>query len=231
MKWRDSLASDIGWHREISNLAEKKRAAKKLAQRLNDGDIVGVGSGSTSYLTLLALAKRRDDENLSFSAIAASKEMEMICAALSVPLTTLLAQRPDWSFDGADEVDKDNNVIKGRGGALLREKLLIEASPEVYIVIDPSKRVKRLGQNFPVPVEVHPEAIQLVETSLSKVKGIASVALRQVDGKDGPLITEGGNFLLDVTFSSIAPGMEKTLKAITGVVETGLFMGYTFKII
>ena len=231
MKWQNKLQNDIAWHGEISNLPLKQAAAQKLALRLKKGDIVGVGSGSTSYLTLLALAKRRDEEKLDFRAITCSIELELVCAALSIPVISLLTARPDWSFDGADEVDADNNLIKGRGGAMLREKMLIKASPEAYIVIDNSKRVKRLGQNFPVPVEVHREALQLVRSSLKDFKDVTSVVLRQAEAKDGPVITENGNLILDVRFSKISPDMEQKLKSITGVVETGLFIGYPVKIV
>lgn len=226
VNWKNPLSQNTGWDRLISNRVAKEKVAKKLALRLRNGDVVGVGSGSTSYLTLLELAKRRDKEGLSFKAITTSIEMEITCTALHIPVTMLGVERPDWSFDGADEVDSNNNLIKGRGGALLREKLLIKASPEVYIVTDSSKLVKRLGQNFAVPVEVHPEALQLVDSSLRLIKSVTSITLRQGDGKDGPVITEGGNLLLDVKFSNIPDGMEQKLKSIVGVVETGLFMNY-----
>jgi len=231
MKWTNPLSKDSGWHRKITNRAQKEAAAKKLASRLKDGDIVGIGSGSTSYLCLIELVKRRDKEGLNFKAITTSLEMELVCAALSVPVTQLSVERPDWSFDGADEVDSNNNLIKGRGGAMLREKLLLKASPEAYIVIDPTKYVKRLGQNFAVPVEVFPEAVQLVEVELSKVKEVKHVVLRQAVVKDGPLVTEYGNLILDVTFSKIPNGTEQNLKQIVGVVESGLFMGYPVTII
>jgi len=231
MKWTNPISKDIDWHREIINRTEKEAVAKKAAKRLKDGDVVGVGSGSTSYLALLALVERRDKEKLSFTAIVASVEMELICAALCVPVAQLHLLRPDWSFDGADEVDAKNNIIKGRGGAMLREKLVLKASPERYILIDHSKKVKRLGQNFAVPVEVYPEAVHLVESALNEIKEVTSVSLRQAVVKDGPLITEYGNLVLDVKFSKIALGMEQKLKAIVGVVETGLFMDYKVTII
>lgn len=214
------------WGRPISNRQAKERAAAKVAKRLQGGDIVGVGSGSSSFLTLVALAKRRDQDGLAFTAIPTSIEMELFCTELLVPTTQLRTAQPAWSFDGADEVDPAGNLIKGRGGAMLREKLLMARSPEVYIVIDPSKRVKRLGQNFPVPVEIHPEALTLVTTALTKFKTVVSIELRQAQGKDGPVITESGNLILDVHFDHIPASTEGKLKQLVGVVETGLFMGY-----
>jgi ribose 5-phosphate isomerase A len=231
MQWKNDSGTDQVWQREIKNREQKEKVAQKLALRLKDGDVVGAGSGSTSYLTLLALAARRDNENLSFRVIPTSIETELTCSKLNIPTTELKVERPDWSFDGADEVDAQNNIIKGRGGALLREKLVIAASPEVYIVVDKSKHVERLGQNFPVPVEVHPEAVQLVGEALKNVEGVSEVVLRQAVVKDGPVITESGNLIFDVHFSNIAAGTEQRLKSIVGVVESGLFMGYPVTVI
>jgi len=224
-------AADEIWGREISNPKQKKQAAEQLARRLKNGDVVGVGSGSTSFMTIKELAARRNKEGLNFWAIPSSIEMELICSALSVPSTTLLARSPDWSFDGADEVDDNGSLIKGRGGAMLREKMLMKACPEVYIVVNSSKMVKRLGQKFPIPVEIHPEALQIVTEALNKLRGVTKIVTRQAVAKDGPVITEKGNLILDVSFSKIDDDMETKLKSIVGVVETGLFIGYRPKII
>ncbi len=225
-KWDDDQDADKIWGRDISNRAQKEQLATKVAKRLKKGDVVGVGSGSTSFLVLRALASRRDQEELDFRAITTSIEMELICAALGITTTTLQAEVPDWSFDGADEVDDEENLIKGRGGALLREKLVIKACTESYIVIDPSKRVSRLGSKFPVPIETIPDAIHIVYQELSKMSVVESMVLRQAVAKDGPVITENGNVIFDVKFSKIDKDMESKLKAIVGVVETGLFIGY-----
>ena len=231
MKWPNKPAADLAWGREISNRAAKELAALRLAKRLKDGDTVGVGSGSTSFLTLIALARRREEDKLAFQAIPTSIEMELACAALGISTTTLKAARPDWCFDGADEVDPKGNMIKGRGGAMLREKLVMSAAERIYIVIDSTKQVSRLGQKFPVPVEVHPEAIQLIETSLGKLPDVKTISLRQAVAKDGPVITEHGNVIFDVKFSKIDVKLEKTLKALPGVVESGLFIGFAPHII
>ncbi|HUD10195.1 MAG TPA: ribose 5-phosphate isomerase A [Candidatus Saccharimonadales bacterium] len=231
MKWTNTLANDPVWGREITHQHQKEQVALKLAQRLKNGDVVGVGSGSTSFLTLRALAQRRDKEGIEFRAIPTSIEMELACSALSVPTTLLRVERPDWSFDGADEIDSNKRMIKGRGGALLREKLMMQASKKVYIVIDESKHVTRLGQNFPVPIEIQPEAIHIVETSLKQFDTITKVVLRRAVAKDGPVITENANLILDVTFSQIDNEMEHKLKSIVGVVETGLFIGYPITLV
>lgn len=212
--------------RNIKNIAEKQQLARSLASRLKNNDIVGVGSGSTSYLALLALAERCKVDNIGFTAITTSIEMDLVCASLSIPTTGIGQAVPTWSFDGADEIDPNGNMLKGRGGALLREKLLMKTSPEVHIVADGSKFVDRLGKIFPVPVEINKEAVQLVWSQLSEIPGVIDLSLRLATGKDGPVITESGNLLLDVRFDEITPDLEAGLKNMTGVVETGIFWGY-----
>lgn len=209
----------------VENESAKREAASKMAARLRPDEVVGVGSGSTSRLTLEALAARSAVEGFSWTAIATSYEVELACAEAGVPIVSLATRRPDWSFDGADEVDPTANLIKGRGGALLREKLVMAASPERYVVVDPSKLVARLGERHPVPVEVVPEAVRLVIDELGR-RGWRDVALRAGGGKDGPVITERGNYLLDVTVRDVPADAEAWLKSLPGVVESGLFVGY-----
>jgi ribose 5-phosphate isomerase A len=214
----------------VANEEAKRAAAARMAERLRPGDVVGVGSGSTSRLNLDALAARSRTEGIAWTAVTTSLEMELACGRASVPTASLALARPDWSFDGADEVDPAANLIKGRGGALLREKLVMAASPECYVVVDPSKLVDRLGTRFPVPIEVIPEAVRLVGDALA-ARGVASVSLRHGSGKDGPVITERGNYLLDAHLGEIAERTEAELKAIPGVVESGLFIGYAPQVV
>lgn len=230
MKWSNKIASTIEWAGEISNREQKEKAAKYIANRTKDGDVIGVGSGSTSFLTVQAIGERVKNEGLSITAIPTSYEVSMTCAVFGIPTTTLLQKRPDWGFDGADEVDNDNNLIKGRGGAMFAEKLLISSSSETYILVDESKFVSFLGEKFPVPIEVNPRAVNLVEMRLVDFKA-KEVKLRPAKGKDGPIITEAGNVILDVRFEKIESSFEKELKAIPGVIETGLFIGYNVKIV
>ena len=132
---------------------------RKLPGLAKDGDVIGAGSGSTVYLTLFALAQRVKQESLHIEIIPASAEISMACIQLGLPQTTLWNKRPDWTFDGADEVDPHNNLIKGRGGAMFKEKLLIKSSGKTYIIIDESKLVSKLGSKYPIPVEVFPHAL------------------------------------------------------------------------
>ncbi|MGH9045323.1 MAG: ribose 5-phosphate isomerase A [Acidimicrobiales bacterium] len=218
------------WPLNVPNEEEKRAVAAKMAGRLRAGDVVGVGSGTTSLLTLEALVSRARREQIDWTAITTSREIELTCARLSVPTSSLASLRPDWSFDGADEVDDQVNLIKGRGGALLAEKLVMAASLERYVVIDRSKLVEHLGQRFAVPIEVLPEAVSFVRQCLQELD-CTEVSLRLAQGKDGPLITEHGNLLLDVRLRSITDQSERDLKSIPGVVDTGLFIGYSPEVV
>lgn len=225
MNWEENVKQKSLWNGEISHLEEKERIANKLANRVKDGDVIGVGSGSTSFLATKAIAKRMKEENLRITAIPTSYEIKMLCENLGIPTTTLMVQKPDWAYDGADEVTSENWLIKGRGGAMYKEKLNIAASPLTYILVDNSKMVEHICDKFPIPIEVNPEAINLVRQALYEM-GAESVTLRLAKGKDGPVVTEDGNVILDTVIRNVDETYEKKLKSIVGVVETGLFIGY-----
>ncbi len=226
MHWNAAESDHPEWPTTIENYEAKSKVAAQAARRLHDGDVVGVGSGSTSLLAVHALVGEARREKLRFSAITTSLEMAITCAELSVPTTSLLQARPDWSFDGADEVDLELNMIKGRGGAMLREKVLLASSPERYILIDESKRVTQLGEKAPVPVEVIPEALQLVQAHLLEKFDVREVELRMAVAKDGPVITEHGNVILEVRFAEITSELDIRLNCVPGVVGSGLFFGF-----
>jgi ribose 5-phosphate isomerase A len=226
MEWN---ASEIGHPTtpgDIANYDAKVKVAHQMAARLGDGDVVGVGSGSTSMLALNALVDQAHTNGWTFSAITTSLEIEIACAELGVKTSSLLRERPDWSFDGADEVDDKLNMIKGRGGAMLREKLIIASSPERYILIDASKRVEKLGQRFPIPLELVPESLQLVRSELLERFDVHEIELRMAVGKDGPVITENRNLILDVRFADVTPDLDPQLNSLPGIVGTGLFIGF-----
>lgn len=230
MKWDNQLIDHLQWSSTIINREGKEIVARKIAAMAKDGDVIGAGSGSTVYLTLFALAERILRESLSIEVIPASKEISMTCIQLGIPQTTLWAKRPDWTFDGADEVDPDRSLIKGRGGAMFKEKLLMKSSGKSFIIVDNSKLVKQLGNRFPIPVEVFPEALNLVESEMRRL-GASEIVLRLASGKDGPVLTENGNFIFDTHFNYIDPSLEQNLKAITGVIESGLFIGYDVEVV
>lgn len=230
MKWNNNIINSLGWGKNISRREEKECVARRIAAIVKDGEVLGIGSGSTSYLALLAIAERVRNEKLHIKAIPTSLEITMACTRLGIPVCNLEGHRPDWTFDGADEIDPSLSLIKGRGGAMFREKLLINASPRTYIIADSSKMVTRLGMNFPVPVEVFPQALTYVGQALRELSPKA-INLRMAEGKDGPVITENGNLIVDVWFDHIPPDTEVAIKSITGVIESGLFIGYAVEIV
>lgn len=225
MDWNKNTVQEIAWNGEISNYEEKLRIAKKIAKRVKDGDVIGIGSGSTSFVATTEIAKRMKEENLNIIGIPTSYEINMLCNQLGIPTTNLMSKKPDWSFDGADEVNDKNWLVKGRGGAMYREKLNIVSSEVSYILVDNSKFVDNICDKFPIPVETVPDAINYVREELFKM-GAEDIVLRLAKGKDGPVITEHGNVILDVTFRNVDETLERRLKAVVGVVETGLFIGY-----
>lgn len=221
------------WAGEISHRQEKEAVAARVAERAASGDVIGAGSGSTSYLAILALGERVARESLELTAVPTSLEVAQVCVAVGIPTAGLAEVRPDWGFDGADEVHEQGGVIrliKGRGGAMFREKLVIASQAKTLILTDRSKRVERLGERFPVPVETHPDALHLVEEGLRRL-GATRVELRAAGGKDGPVITENRNLILDARFDDIPDRLEADLAALPGVIETGLFVGYPVEVV
>ena len=230
MYWSNTLSKKQNWAGDISHYEEKLAVAKVMAAKVNDGDVIGAGSGSTAFVTLQEIARRVKEEGLDCKVIPTSREIEMAALSMGVTTTSLLNERPDWCYDGADEVDPDGNLIKGRGGAMYREKLVMSASEKAYILVDSSKFVEKLGEKFAIPVEVDQEALHGAETSLQSM-GAIDVNLRPAKGKDGPVITESGFMILDVRFKEVHDTLEKEIKSITGVIENGLFWGFKPEII
>ena len=228
MTWE--TAGRFDWSGPISNREAKEEAGRRIAEQVRDGEVIGVGSGSTSYLALRAIADRVHRENLCVATVCTSHEMTLACAAAGLPVTTLLQGRPDWCFDGADEVDPDYSLIKGRGGAMFLEKLVMRAAGRSYILVDKSKLVKRLGEKFAVPVEFLPDALHVVEAGLLDL-GATEINMRLAVKKDGPVITQSGNFIFDVKFAEIGKTMERDIKSITGVIESGLFIGHAINLV
>lgn len=230
MNWNDNVIQKLEWNGEISNLEEKQKIAEKIASIAKNGDVIGVGSGSTSFLAIQAIAKRVKEENMKIKAIPTSKEIAMVCNYLNIPTTTLIEAKPDWCFDGADEVTPEKWLLKGRGAAMFREKLVISNANKVYILVESSKFVNKPCEKFPIPIEVFPDSLYSVKEKLLEL-GATQTELRLAKKKDGPVITENGNLIIDAKFENIDENFEKTLKSIVGVIETGLFIGYNVEII
>jgi ribose 5-phosphate isomerase A len=201
---------------------EKELAARASLQFVRDGDVVGLGSGSTAAYAVRYLGKRVR-AGMKIRGIATSLQTQNLAASVGIPLTTLEeVQRIDVTIDGADEFDPELRLIKGGGGALLHEKIVASASRQVIIITDSSKQVCVLGK-VPLPVEVIRFAEALVSEKIS-VLG-ATVRLRK-DKAGKPFITDEGNHILDCHFGEIPdpPALAHALSEIPGVVEHGLFI-------
>ena len=230
MEWCKEILEQVKFE-NISNEDEKKKIAQRIAQKVKDGEVIGFGSGSTSYLAVKEIGKKIKEEKIKILAIPTSYEIKMLCTELEIPTTTIMEHKPDWRFDGADEVDANNWLIKGRGAAMFKEKLNIANSKITYILVDKNKMVKELDTNFPIPVECYPLALNSVKEKLIEL-GAIEIKLRQALKKDGPVITENNNLILDVRFTEIYETLEKDIKDITGVIESGLFTNsYNIEII
>ena len=159
----------LHWPREVTNLDVKLEVAARVAARTADGDVVGIGSGSAAYLTLWAIGAQVVAEKLNIQVVPTSYETEAAAVTLKLPLARLGQTTPTWGVDGADEVDPAGRLLKGRGGALFKEKLLWNTARRMVLVIDPSKRVDRLGSRFPMPIEVHANAVEPVIARLNEL--------------------------------------------------------------
>ena len=200
---------------------EKRLAAERAVEYVQDGMVVGLGTGSTAFYAVKKLGERVRN-GLRIRSIPTSESTRQLAEAEGIPLTSFEAVSAiDLTIDGADEVDPYLNLIKGGGAALLREKIVSAASRENVIIVDSSKTVKRLGA-FPLPVEVIPFGWQVVTRRIDALGGNPQLRL-----KDGaPLVTDQGNWILDCAFGAIpdAAGLELTLNNLPGVVENGLFI-------
>jgi ribose 5-phosphate isomerase A len=208
--------------RSMAHDLEKEAAAHASVRFVRDGDIVGLGSGSTAVYAVRLLGERVRS-GLKILGIPTSNQTRDLAASLGIPLTTFdEIQEIDVTIDGADEFDSQLSLIKGGGGALLREKVVASASRQVVIVADSSKQVAMLG-TFPVPVEVIAFAQPFVKKRIESFG--ASVKLRQSKGR--ALVTDEGHHILDCSFGQIpdAPALSRKLRDVTGVVEHGLFIG------
>ena len=202
-----------------------KRAASEAAVELvEDGMVVGLGTGSTAAFAVEALA-RRHRQGLRFVGIPTSERTAAQARAAGIPLTSFSEhQQIDLTIDGADEVERRTlNLIKGLGGALLREKIVAAASRRLAIIVDSAKLVDQLGTHTPVPVEVVAFGLEATRAAL-EVRG-ASVQLRESPTRE-PFVTDSGNRILDCSFGPISDParLEERIGCIVGVVESGLFI-------
>lgn len=208
--------------------ALKIEAAAAALDSVRDGMRLGIGTGSTAeeFVRLLAA---RVAEGLSVVGVPTSERTATLCRELGVPLTTLDdAPELDLTVDGADEVDPQINLIKGGGGALLREKIVAAASKRMIVIADRSKLVDMLGR-FPLPIEVNRFGLRATEIAVGRAAqrlGLSGPIALRMSGDD-PFVTDGGHFILDASFGRIPDTwrLAEALNAIPGVVEHGLFLG------
>jgi len=208
----------------------KKAAAEAAVTHVKDGMIVGLGTGSTATYAVEALGSLVRN-GLRIHGIPTSEQTARQASSLGIPLTTLAEHmHVDLTIDGADEVERGTlNLIKGHGGALLREKIVASASARLLIIVDESKLVDRLGSRFAVPVEVVPFGWQTVAKKLEALG--ARVSLRGSDVYS-TFVTDSEHYILDCAFGPIAAplALDDELNRIVGLVEHGLFLGMTSEV-
>ncbi len=210
----------------MSTFDPKAVAGRRAAELVQDGMTLGLGTGSTVFHTLVRLGERIRAEGLRVRGVPTSIDTERKARELGIPLATLdEVDAIDLTIDGADEIDGRFDMVKGGGGALLREKVVASISRREAIVVGPDKVVERLGTTFKLPVEVVPFARALVARRIAKL-GCEPILRRSKDG--GDYRTDNGNEILDCRFPAgiaDARALELELDAIPGVVESGLFIG------
>lgn len=211
----------------------KQEVGRAAAAQVKSGTIVGLGTGSTTAFAIQFIGERlAAGEIKDIKGIPTSFQAEVLAKKHGIPLTTLdESDHIDIAIDGADEVDPQMNLIKGGGAAHTREKVVDGLAERFVVVVDSSKLSDKIGTIFALPVEVLPMAVAPVTRALEKLGG--KVEMRMGVAKDGPVITDQGNMVLDVTFNGIddPAGMEKTINNIPGVLENGLFVGLTSEVL
>ena len=208
----------------------KRAAAFAAADLIQSGTTVGFGTGSTFAFVLERLAQRMRDERLVVRGVATSQQTTELAKKLGIPLAQLdEVERLDLAIDGADEVDPKKHLIKGGGGAHLRERLVAVTAAELVVIVDDKKLVQLLGKAFPLPVEVvtfgwKHTARRVAATGCEVVQRIKNGA---------PFVTDNGNYVLDCRYPGIADpaALQRTLDALPGVVDHGLFVGMAGRVV
>jgi ribose 5-phosphate isomerase A len=206
-------------------MTPKQRAAEAAIPLVKDGMVVGLGTGSTSECFVQAMAAAiRSGRLRGIRGVGTSRQSERHAAELGIPLTTLRENpRVDITVDGADEVAPNLNLIKGLGGALLREKIVAQASRRLVIIADSSKRVTTLGTRSPLPIEVVPFAH---ETHVEYFHSLGSEPVLRLAADGKPFVTDNGNYIYDCRFASIPDpqAIENAILHRAGIVDCGLFL-------
>ncbi|HLK61387.1 MAG TPA: ribose-5-phosphate isomerase RpiA [Chthonomonadaceae bacterium] len=209
----------------------KEAAARRAVAYVQDGMTIGIGSGSTATFAIRAIGERVQNEGLKVRGVPTSSKSRSLAEAMSIPEFELSESLPiDLTIDGADEVDPSLHLIKGGGGALLREKLVASASKALLVICDESKLKPTLGA-FPLPVAVVPFGWETTRRRLQRFGD--TITLRRVSENGDPFVSDDGLFILDLHLGKIldAAALEDNIKRTVGVVEVGLFVGLTSRVI
>jgi ribose 5-phosphate isomerase A len=214
---------------EDSRTLAKKRAGEQAAEFVRDGQVVGLGTGSTAIFAIRAIG-RLVAQGLRIKGVPTSAESARAAAQLGIPLIDLNDTcKIDITIDGADQIDSAFTMIKGGGGALLREKLVARVTEREVIVVDPAKLVSRLGEGCVIPIEAVPFGWRLAARLIGELGGTS--VLRGHAGQ--PFVSDNGNYILDCSFGYVkdAPFLDRSIKQLPGVVESGLFVGLAHTLI
>ena len=211
----------------MDQTAAKRRAGEAAARWVTSGMHIGLGTGSTTAFAIKALGARVRTEGLAIAGVPTSSAAAVLARAEEIPLCDLNDIRGglDLALDGADEVDPQLNLVKGRGAAHTREKIVAQQARRFVVLIDPSKQVNQLGTRMPVPVEVLPMSAAAVMRAIEQLGG--SPAIRMGVRKDGPVVTDQGFWVIDARFDGIdSPArLNRELMLLPGVLDHGLFIG------
>jgi len=217
---------------DLVELGKKNAAFKAVEDNVKQNMILGIGSGSTVVYAVKAIAEINKNNELNLKCIPTSFQSHQLIVENGLTLVTL-DQYPeiDLDIDGADEIDKSLNLIKGGGGCLVQEKIIASSSKKLVIIADYTKKSEVLGENWRngVPIEVIPLAYVPIMKRLEKLGG--KPVLRMAQAKAGPVVSDNGNFIIDVDFGKIENPSELNIKLlqIPGVVDSGFFLGMTSK--
>ena len=206
----------------------KRLVGNAAAGLVTSGMVCGIGTGSTVAFFIEELGRRVKQEKLRITGVPTSFQSKLLCQKYDISLRdTQDCAELDLAVDGADEVDPDLNVIKGGGAAQTREKIVAAMAKQFVVIVDESKLVPRLNHAFPVPLEIIPSALGFIQEQIKSLGGLGT--LRMGVRKDGPVITDNGQFILDVQFKpdSDLRKIDKQLHQTPGIVETGLFYDMT----
>ena len=207
----------------------KRKAVFKAIQNIRSGWIIGLGSGSTTAYAVAEITRLVKVMRFELSVVPTSHQIENLAIAHGLRIRTLNeVHSVDYAIDGADQVEVDSlNVVKGGGGAMLREKIVDSAASKLVIVVDERKLTQHLGEGQSIPLEVLPFAYKSVQVKITNMGGRAR--LRESTEKAGPVVTDNGNFILDADFGRIdrPVQLDRRLKMLPGLLETGLFLKMT----